>query len=279
MGTVLDDALLGRSYPRCRLAHERRLHPTRIRTPAARPRRVGRLYPGSIPRAGPDALAFPRSRPFKAAGSSPGGDVPFVAARVRGRRRGPVPGGGRWAGEGVSVTPRCHRSFESPAVPGVLLGPAFGLSPFPLPRPPTPPGVSITISHRPSSSRGFLFVTTGEIGVPSIRLAARARAPNAPPGRTVTAGCHSPSASDRASSLGLTRLAPVRLRLADPPDLSAGRTGRCRRPSGCAARGRPRDPACGRRSTAPCRRRACSGAVPGTPSAGRPSGRRGPRPR
>lgn len=49
-------------------------------------------------------------------------DVPFVRARVRGRRRGLVPGGERGGGR-VSVTGDCHSSFESPALPCELLGP------------------------------------------------------------------------------------------------------------------------------------------------------------
>ena len=70
-GAALDDALLWRSCPRCQPT--RRLHPTRIRTRAAGPRGVRRLCPGTTPWAGPDAVTFPTSGPFDAAGSSPRG--------------------------------------------------------------------------------------------------------------------------------------------------------------------------------------------------------------
>src|SRR5262249_10554717 len=68
VGTALDDGLLWRSCRWCQ--PNRRLHPTRIRTLAAAPHGGGRLALGPITQAGPDAVAFPTSRPLNAAGSS-----------------------------------------------------------------------------------------------------------------------------------------------------------------------------------------------------------------
>ena len=128
--------------------------------------------------------------------------VPFGAARVRGRRRGLVPGGGRWAGEALSVTPRCHSSSEWPAsAVSHSWDLANGHEPvLRFPRPPTPP-VFASVAHIVlllGAVFGLVVLTsvlgpleTGGIGVPSKRLVARVRAPNAPLGLAVTTRCHS----------------------------------------------------------------------------------------
>ena len=78
---------------------------------------------GGSSRAGPDALAFPPTRPFWSAGSSPKGCPVCGGSAGWGRRRGLVPGGAGWAGEVVSVAGDCHSSFEWPTLSCSLLGP------------------------------------------------------------------------------------------------------------------------------------------------------------
>src|SRR5262245_3179174 len=113
-------------------------------------------WPRLITRAGPDALAFPLPRPFHAAGSPHEGVSRSGRLGGRGRRRDLVPGGRRWAGECVSVTGDRHSSLEWPASAVLTRGTGRKTaSPLHLPRPPTPPGVHVRLSHR-SSPPGVL---------------------------------------------------------------------------------------------------------------------------
>ena len=75
-----------------------------------RPRKVGRLYQGNSAPAWPDANAFPRSRPFKAAGSSTRVDVPLLGAQGAGQTSRSRPPAATGAGVRVSATRKCRSS-------------------------------------------------------------------------------------------------------------------------------------------------------------------------
>jgi hypothetical protein len=197
----------------------RRLHPTRIGTHAAtipkgRGGGLGTVHPGPGP-----MLLRSRSPGHSSRLAHPRKDVPFVGARVRGRRRGLLPGG-EGGGERVSVALRCHSSSSRRLCRAHSWTGRKTRVRCTCPRPLPPPGVH-SPGHIGSSPQGVFGSCKGGIGGPSPRLAARVPTSNAPLGLTgaVITRCHSHSHStcDSALSLGLTRLAPVRLWLADPP--------------------------------------------------------------
>ena len=195
----------------------RRLHPTRIRTPAARTSKgVAAVPERSVHWAGPDAHSFPRSRPFKAAGSSHRGGRPVFGGSGCGADvavSSPAAVGGR----GSVGHPQGLIPFEWPAWPCFTRGQVARPDPVTAPPSSDAAGSLFAFSHGSSPRRSSVWVATGGIGVPSKRLAARVRASNSRPGLAVTVRCHSPSTDDSALSLRLSRLAPVRLSLADPP--------------------------------------------------------------
>ena len=144
-----------------------------------RPRKVGRLYQGNMAPAWPDANAFPRSRPFKAAGSSTRVDVPLLGAQGAGQTSRSRPPAATGAGVRVSATRKCRSSSSGRHCRASLLDKANGLEP-----------VSRSPSHHrrrvfssqdhiaSSPSWGLLSLysqlpKTGRIGGPSKRLAAR----------------------------------------------------------------------------------------------------------
>ena len=142
------------------------------------PRRVRRLCQGITLPGRSRCCSVPALPAMQGGWLVPRRGVPFVAARVRGRRRGLVPGGARWAGEALGH-PRGLIPFEWPAsaVPHSW-DLANGHEPvFRIPRPPTPP-VFPSVDHIVVLLGAvFVLVATGGIGVPSKRLVARVRAP------------------------------------------------------------------------------------------------------
>lgn len=183
--------------------------------------------------------------------------VPFVAARVRGRRRGLVPGGGRWAGEALGH-PRGLIPFEWPA--SAVLTPGtwpMAMSPF---------SASPVLRRRRCSHQWltsmfsfgavFVLVATGGIGVPSNCLAARGRAP------TARLGLNGPVVAVRGRS-GSRVWLPFGTGSPIPPCVNGARTGPRRRRASCAACGTRPGRACAPGSTARVRCRASTGASPG----------------
>lgn len=132
----------------------RRLHPTRIRTRTARPRRDGGGS-GVATRPVP-ILIRTRDHGHSRRLAHPRRDVPFVAARVVGQTSRSRP---RWRGGGerVSAThPRRSSSSRRLCRADSWTG-RKTVARFTPPRPSSPPGVSVTHSHRVFSSKGLLF--------------------------------------------------------------------------------------------------------------------------
>jgi hypothetical protein len=132
------------SVPLADEVHERRLHPTRIGTPAAAARRSRPGGRGGCTGANPsrpDAHSFPRSRPFKLAGSSRERDVPLVPCSGAGQTPiDSVPGGfgrrGRRCEWYLGVTSRIQWL--------ALAVPLLGLAARPRARFPLPPSSDST---------------------------------------------------------------------------------------------------------------------------------------
>jgi hypothetical protein len=188
-------------------------------------------------------------------------------AEVSSRRRG-VGGGGERGGQLPQLVRVAGLAAHTPGTGRKTA------SPFP--PPPSSPAAGYSFSdHIASSPQGGFCFCEGGIGGPSVRLAARAPTSDARLGLTVTVRCHRSTICGSALSLGLTRVAPVRLRLADPPGsgrLNRARIAPRRTPSSSATGGTRPAPACARRSTAPCPSRASIATSPGTSSSARPSG-------
>ena len=234
--------------PRCRLAERSAAAPNTYSDSRGHdPAGVRRLCRGNGHPAGPDALAFPRSRPFKAAGSSRegmsrlwrlgcGADAEVSSPAARG------------AGEAVSVTARVSQLVRVAGL-GRAHSWDWPQDLEPVSRSPVLPRRRVCQSrdHIGSSPSGVFWswYGTGSAAHPCDWLPA-----TRPPTHASDSTVHW---WDGALSLGLTRLAPVRLRLADPPVSQPRRSGPRRTPSSSAAGGTPPGPACGRRSTAPCR--------------------------
>lgn len=259
---------------------------SRGRTPKSPAAGSGRLDPGPVP-----MLLRSRDPGHSKRLAHPRGDVPLVRAsgagqtpRSRPRRRG---GGGVCECDG-RLSQLVRVAGFAVRTPGTGL---TAMSPFP-PPPSTPAaGWSFTRSHRFFSfgavfclGRSWLLpphVRAGSASHPSDWLPAFVP-PTPGPDSSRDSALSLAVPMVGASSHRLSRVAPVRLRLADPPVpvwLSAARSGPRRTPSSCATGGTPPAPACGRRSTAPCPSRASTATSPGTPSSSRPSGPRAPRPR
>ena len=267
----LSGGLLWRSCRGVGSPNERRLHPTRIRTPAAAdPERSGGCAEASRSSAWPDAHAFPRSRPFNSAGSS--------------REGCPV-----WGGSGAGQTPIDHVPRRRSVGGGVCergtsvsqlvrvagLGRAHSWDRPQGHEPVSPPpssdaaGSSFTRSHGSSPPGVFVRGRRDGIGVPSHATGCPR---SVPPTHLGLRTRHGPLVSVRRHS-GSRVWLPLGSGSPTPPCLSAARSGPRRTPSSSAAGGRRPGPACGRRSTAPCPTRAGSAASPGTASSARPSGR------
>ena len=203
---------------------------------------------------------------------------------MRGRRRGLVPGGERGGGvcEGDTTVSQLVRVAGCAVrTPGTGL---TAMSPFP-PPPSTPAaGCSFRRSHRLFSFEAVSCLWFSCLPSPRARADRRPiQATGCPrsclrrPLRTrrVTVRCLWRSRGAARRRRGSRVWLPFGSGSPIPrsPCLSDARSGPRRTPAWCAAGGTPPAPACGRRSTAPCRCRASTATSPGTPSSSRPSGR------
>lgn len=212
-GRFLDDVLRWRSCRGVGSPGVRRRHPTRIWTPAARtPKSAAAVPERSVPRPVPMLIRSRGPGHSRRLARPPKGASRFRRLGVRGRRRGLVPGGGRWAGECVSVTPRCHSSMEWPAMPCSLVDVANSHEPVSPPPSSDAAGSAFADSHGSSPRRVFGPGRNGRdrrpIQATGCPRSCLRRTPRT--GRDDSMRYHSPSTTDRASSPRLPRPAPVR---------------------------------------------------------------------
>src|SRR5262249_46464106 len=181
--------LLGRSGRGVGSPHVRRLHPTGIRTRAAPTPQGPAAVAGDTTPGGPHAGWVPLFRPPGAGRSTPRGAVRLGGGGVRGRRRGLVPGGEGGGGACERDSNVTARRVAGLAVRTLGTGRQTA---SPLPRTPVHSRRRCSLQGLTSFfSFGGLGVWSGGIGVPSLRLAARVRAPDAHEGlAVVTVRCH-----------------------------------------------------------------------------------------